>query len=261
VHQVNDGCQQVKASSDQVPLRRPIRSRPWARVLLTALVICGLVLVGTSQPSSARVGEVTMSAQNLKVDPGDCGRAHYYINVAPAAVRWTIDVEVLAPNGSSAGSGFYYSEYDPDAITDDVFLCDGIDKKGWYTVTGHVEIRDSGYNLVSAYDVGTVFQFNVKPRAHTKLTAKVQPLRAHSWKITGKLTKNGEPWKNKKVEFQVLYAGYWYNILAKWTDHKGIAIWKSTPKKGVAGYKLRLHAEGTDKIEPANSKVFHVHPR
>lgn len=92
----------------------------------------------------------------------------------------------------------------------------------------------------------------------SKFAAKLKPVGAHSWKITGRLTRGGEPWAFKRTEIQVYLYGSWRKLKARPTDRRGVVVWTSTPMPGAGKYRFRLYSAGNASTEAAASRSMKV---
>lgn len=128
------------------------------RYLVALVVSFGSSLVAVT-PAWA-VGQVTVQADDLRLSASqECGDAIIRVTVPYDIPDWTIDLTVYAPDGSYAGSGYYFDGADPNAITEYVNLCADWDGTGTFTVVADVEARHASYNSLGNYRVTDHFEF------------------------------------------------------------------------------------------------------
>lgn len=230
------------------------------KLIAVVVVAVASTLVGVMPASAA--GTVTVQAEDLRLSSSqECGDVTIRVTVPYDIPDWSIDLTVYAPDGTYAGGGYYFDGADPNAITEYVNLCDYYPGTGTFTVVADVEARDSSYNSLGNYRVTDYFEFSKEPLKSSKFAVTLKPSGARDWKITGRLTRAGEPWRFKRTEIQVYVYGAWRKLKAKPTDRRGVVVWTSTPKPGAGKYRFRLYAAGNSSTKAAASRSLRVFPR
>jgi hypothetical protein len=233
------------------------------RILLLPFLLA-LALFGSTTPALAagNYGDttLTLTTQDLQLWPSHCGTAAYSVS-GPAlqAYRWDVSVTVTDPYGVHADFAYFY---DGAGVTaDSVYLCADYDRQGTYTVQADYETYDSSYTTTSRGTVTGSFTFSTIAKAGSSLSVTRTAYRAHSWKIRGRLTKDGAPWAGHPVTIQAYAAGAWRPIKTKYTNASGYAVWTATPRAGAGKIRVRLHSNGGDYVNDANSRVFRLPKR
>ncbi len=107
---------------------------------------------------------------------------NYSVQATPDVSHWNMDIDVLAPDGTSGGGDFLSSFFDPTAGTFEYFLC-GSEMPGTWTVVGTGEYEGAD-GLTRTWQM-TPSTFQVRA-AHSRTQLKNKPLGkgAYSLKIT-----------------------------------------------------------------------------
>jgi hypothetical protein len=230
---------------------------------IAVVTVLALGFLGMARPSDAGTypgGSLTLTTSNLTVWPDHCGSARYSV-AGPFrnAASWTVDLNVYDPHGAWS-DGDYFESSDP-VTSGAAHLCGTYDRPGRYRVTAEYETYDSDYNTIEHRTVTGHFTFTRRAKQASSLTVKKTRLRAHSWKMVGRLTKAGRAWPGHRVHIQAYVAGGWATLKAKTTNRNGRVIFTSTPQRGAGRYPVRLHSDGGAYVRDANSRTFRLKPR
>jgi hypothetical protein len=225
-----------------------VRSIKTALTVLVALL--GLVAAGL--PAAAGTysgGGVTLTTSDIVYTSDDCFYSRYSLSGLDPEVAYYLTI--VDPSGAVADADFIWGQASAGGRSP---LCKGLDPVGRYTVT--VEGEDE-YGSMSPVVVGHFRVRNLR-KASSSLSVSRTTLREHSWRIEGKLTRAGKPWRGHKVTIQVWVNGTWRPLSGKVTNKRGKVRWRSTPEPEAGQYVLRLHANGNSTTKPANSRTFRL---
>jgi hypothetical protein len=227
-----------------------------------AVLVMALASSLTAIAPAAAVGIVTMQSEDLRLSSAqECGDVTVRVTVPYDIPKWSVDLTVYGPDGSYAGGGYYYEGADPNDIIEYVNLCADYDGTGTYSVVADVETHDASYNSLGNYRVSDSFEFSKQPMQSSNFVASVKPSGVHDWKITGRLTRGGDPWSFKRTEIQVYLYGSWRKLKAKPTDRRGVVVWTSTPERGAGQFRFRLYAPESATTKAAASRSMRVYAR
>ncbi|GGR62867.1 hypothetical protein J2S40_002241 [Nocardioides luteus] len=197
-------------------------------LLLASFTIPGLVPAA----SAASVGTVSVSAPSFKFPSYGTGCYYgkdYKVTVPVSGVGYDgadIDVElrITAPDRSYFDSAFGYKSVSKNGTytftLDGSFYCHYLDRRGTYTAKAIVSVLDwSTYAETKRTATKTFSVSNTRKASNIAYTAKKKS-GAHSWKVSGTLTRNGARQVGKTVKLQVKKGGAWRTVKSAKTSGK-----------------------------------------
>ena len=191
-------------------------------------------------------------------DCHDLAVATYSVAATPDVDSWSVDIEITGPDGTSAGSDFVSSFFDPATGTVEAFFC-GSEMPGTYTVSGSGTWSDyetDRYDVPFSLGSGT---FTMRlPKSKTTAKGK-QTARAYVVNVTVKDERpNGYfPTDFANVKLQKLVGGGWVQIpgAKDYTSDGRVSFTVST--KGPS-YKVRAVKPQSSSLGKSVSKPVSV---
>lgn len=231
--------------------------------IITLVTVLALGVLAPHPPADAGTypgDSLTLTTRDLTVWGDNCGDArHSVAGPFQDAADWTVSLNVYNPRGHWV-DGNVFAPWD-SVTSGAAVLCGGWDVPGRYRVTAEYETRDADANTLEQRTVTGYFTFARRAKQASTLTFKKTRLRAHSWKIVGRLTKAGRAWPGHRVHIQARAAGEWMTMKAKTTNRYGRVTFTSTPRRGAGRLPVRLHSNGGKYVRDANSRTFRLRPR
>lgn len=226
--------------------------------LLSFIAVClatFAVIAIPTESASAQGGAVSVQSTSLQVWPGDCDYVDYSVTVIADWAEWDAEVRITKPGGGIAGTDYIYD----GSTTGELFLCD-YDRRGTYKISVNATGYDDDYDQVGTATATTTFTFSVRPLQQTHLALSTHHVRHGYWEFSGTLTKQGQPYANRRVTAQFKVNGSWYRAKTKTTNRAGVVHFNARPDAGARKYQVRLYFAGSDHVKSAASRAFRLYP-
>ncbi|KAA1420698.1 hypothetical protein FE697_017320 [Mumia zhuanghuii] len=233
-------------------------------VAASTAIASGLVLVAAGPSTAATTGSARAASGVLWDDCFD-HRVSYSVGAAAGAEDWTLDLDVIAPDGRSAGGDFLMSGVDAASGASSVFFCGGVSRPGTYKIRGTITAYDADYNATT-YAIPTSSFTMRQPRTTSALAAKPKKTRVGKVvRLTG-TSKVERPrgyyaLTTTRVRLQQKVKGTWRNVkAAEYTNYNGRTAFRvKAKKKGTMSFRLRTPSSSTE--TGSVSKVVKVRVR
>jgi hypothetical protein len=240
--------------------------------LVVVALVAGLLLAPPAQASEQRTrfgdstssASVTASTTVVKIDAGSCGTPVRY-SVVPGPLPDGGSYDVFATlrnqNDKSFGSDRTWME-EGTAYRGSIYpRCGKELASGTYTISVKVVVNDYYLSPVETR-VGTAkVRLAVTRPAPTMLVVRKSPYGTAGWQWTGRLTSQGRPVANQRIDLWWDLLGWDDYEVSKRTNGNGIAHWVSNPNGAMGGINFRLKFPGSKSYAPSQSTVFNIAPR
>jgi hypothetical protein len=239
---------------------KSLRERVGAGLLGLGLV-AGLVVISAS-PAAAGSGSVS-ARDGVLYD--DCRDHTYRYSVNPGSSDWSLDVELIGPDGTSADFDFLSGGSDPTSGTGGFFFC-GWERPGRYEIHATLTWYDEDYYEYTDSLPVDAFRMR-KPRSRTsiefsdptphyneiiKIRTQTKDERPHGFFPAG------YPW----VRLQLRTRSGWVNVNGskELGNERGVTTWRYRWNTNRT-YKIRAVSLRDSDYESSVSRVVTVDPR
>ena len=137
------------------------------------LSVLSLLLIGPAPAANAAVAGTTSAASAVLYPDCRDVPVSYSFQPTPDVSHWNMDIDVLAPDGTTDGSAFLSSFFDAPTGSFTIQLCGSVSMPGTWTVTGTGEYEGAD-DITHTWQL-TPSVFNVRA-ANTRTTLSKKPV-------------------------------------------------------------------------------------
>lgn len=203
----------------------------------------------------------------------DCETLPGYLDVYTGADdQWYYaDVEwsVWTDFGDNGGFGEIY--FDDSYEFEALLWCPELDGFGRFTLDMSITFYDFDETVIDVVELTDDFRVNERSLATSKVVFTKKNFRKHGSKFHVRVTRNGAPWRGKRVTWQARVCGEWGEMLTKRANSRGRLTFTADPKPGWnttrfcgvrgARIKFRFFVAGDATTKGSVSRTFRVKRR